>query len=223
MIRRSILLALAAVSAATVALPALALAQSAHLDAKGSFIILGGHMLSTGAGATAVTCTAVGGSGSFDTPTTGTLRAVYHGCKNNLGFTCASTDEGHLTASQTITSTEMPFELIMYATNKPAILLTPNAVSGGFAHFTCIAPSIKVTWQGSGLIGTITKPKCGEKSTTMTINFERSGGTQSHMLYTGTNYDLTFKVLANEATGAFSGETTINFPAARTLECTHTT
>lgn len=220
MVNRRMSIALAVVGAAMVVLPAVASAQSAHLNSPDEFSIAGGHSMLTRKDASTVTCTSVSGDGKFVTTTTGTVDLIFHGCKNNLGFNCASTGAGHLASSLTITATGLPFHLIMFATNKPAILVTPN--EGVFAEFTCLGVGYKIT--GNGIIGTITKPACGASDIVQFLNFEGAAGIQSHMSYTGTKFDLHSKIGGiNESTSAIATSPVLTFNEARKLECTHTT
>lgn len=225
MTKKTMLLALAAVSAAFLAVPALASAQPAHLkEGAPAFTIAGGAGTLSRTDANSVSCTSVTGKGQFENTTTGNVTELtFKGCKNGLGFNCASTEEGHLASSQTITTTvPLPFHLIMYATDKPAILLTPNAQTAIFSHFTCLG--VKVTVTGNGIIGTITAPKCNVSSATATLAFEGGAGVQNHIKYTNTDYDLHSVLGGSVATSAINTTATITFTGGnRTIECTHTT
>jgi hypothetical protein len=223
--KKSLLLALAVVSAAMLAVPALASAQTAHLSATSAFTVTGGaSTLATTSGVTTAG-TSVTGTGEFTTTTTGTLKLIFHGVTEEIfGTKCGSTGQGHAENSGTVTTTDLTFHLIMLATNKPGILITPNAATSVFAHFKCLG--IETTVTGSGILGTITAPACGVASSTATLKFRStSNGHQEHKLYTGVNYDLHTGPNANQtASMNVPLDAKIHFAggASRTIECTHT-
>lgn len=219
MSKKMILLALAAVSAAMFALPAVASATPNHLNATSTFTVHGPEgNLSTTDGKT-VTCTTTTGSGNFSTTTGGSLNLIFHGCSTVvLGFkvSCTSTEPAGGT-SGTIKTTTLGFDLITPDAGGNGILVTPPA-SAAFAHFACAG--VNFTVEGNGIIGTLLSPACNASSTTATVDFNRAAGIQhghqEHRLYTGTSYDLT----SGGSTAAMDTHATITFPAARTLVCT---
>jgi len=223
--KKSLLLALAAVSAAILAVPAFASAQTAHLDslAGSNFTVTGGSStLNETGSAVGVSGTAIDGSGTFTNTTTGTISLTFTNVTEGVfGTKCGSTAQGHPESTGVVTTTELTFHLIMLATNKPGILITPNAATGVFAHFKCLG--IEKTVTGNGIIGTIIEPACGVASTTAKIKFRKTAnGHQEHTLYTGVSYTLHTNASGNpKASMDVPGDSIIHFEAARKIECTH--
>jgi hypothetical protein len=220
--KKSLLLALAVVSAAMLAVPALASAQTAHIDVAENFTIAGGASTLNETGGLTLTGTGVTGSGTFTNTTTGTATLKFSGVTESIfGTKCGSTAQGHAENTGVVTTTDLTFHLIMLATNKPGVLLTPNAETGVFAHFRCLG--IEKTVTGSGIIGTITSPACGVASKTATVSIRKAtNGHQEHKLYTGVTYDLHSNSSGNPtASMDFPGGVTFTFANARKVECTH--
>jgi hypothetical protein len=226
MSKKMMVLALAVASAALFALPAGAAAQTAHISGAVplAFSVTGsGGTLSTTSDTT-VNCTSTTGAGSFSTTTEGTLSLIFHGCTVvGLGVSC--TTPGQSAGTITVSN---KFDLIMFATNKPAVLLTPDSPSsstelGGkkfLTEFSCFGVSTKV--YGNGVIGTIHSPATpcdGVARSTYGVNFEKSAvGVQKHQVWTGTSYDL---IRDGGVTSALEGTATLHLAQARSLTCTH--
>ena len=218
--KKSLLLALAVVSSAMLAVPALASAQTAHIDSTSTFTVTGGASTLNETGGLTLTGTSIEGTGNFTSTTGGTLSLTFKGVTESIfGTKCGSTGQGHAENSGVVTTTALTFHLIMLATNKPGILITPN--QGVFAHFKCL--SIEKTVTGNGIIGTLTAPLCGESNSTATLKFRKSSnGHQEHKLYTGVSYDLHTNSSGNPtASMDIPGDSIIHFPEARKLTCTH--
>ncbi len=226
MSKKTMLLALAAVSAAMFALPAVASAKSAHLSQTGlgfTGVLKAGTtwVWKTSTNST-VTCTAVAATGSFNagSSTAGTVDLDFTGCKNNLGLTCSSG-----ATAGTIKTTTLPFHLIMAGANKAGILLTGNGAGvteQHFADFSCFGVTVQMF--GNGIIGTIEEP-CGTASNRLKVEWTSTAhGTQADMVYTGTNYDLKSKIGSgthHETTSVdATAEFTFNGGATPKLECT---
>jgi len=222
---KKIMLALAAVSAAVFAMPAVASAEDLPL-----------HLNPTPAGAQTIddvganpTLSATGGSkfecGTFSATamfeaggTTGHMNLKFgvagaEDCKSS-SFTCNSTGA----AAGIIETTELPFHLVKLANEKPGILVTPNP-SGSFAHIECAGGLIKYTIGGNGLIGTFTEPACEGTSNMATIDFNATAtGVQEHKKVAGTETEYTLKKgtenTALDATG------TLTLSGNSKLECT---
>jgi hypothetical protein len=221
MTKKIILLALAAASIAAFALPATAMAVEEdvplHLVPKPE-----GVKPVDGEGTTALTgsfgtvqCSSSTGTAEFTTTTTGTLVQTYKGCTSG-GAACTSAGQ----AAGVITTPKLEFHLVTvedsvtHATG-PGVLLTPNA--GSFATFTC--GILGFTLGGNGLIGTITKPKCGESSTEATLSFSSSStGVQTHKTVVGTSTEYSMTTGGSPV----SEDMTIIFTlgTAAKLECT---
>jgi hypothetical protein len=223
MTKKITLMALAAISAAMLAVPALASAQTAHLDVTSTFTVTGGAWTLATTSGTTTAGTSVSGSGTFTTTTTGTIDLTLSGFADEIfGTKCGSTLTGHAENSGIVTAKGLSFHLIMLATNKPGILITPSATEI-IAKYKCLG--IETALTGKGLLGTITAPACGVASTTATLKIRSSSnGHQEHKLYTGVSYDLDTGPNANQTASInVPGDMVLHFPAARKIECTHTT
>jgi len=155
MAKKAKLLGLAAVSAAMLAMPALASAQTAHIDATSTFTVTGGASTINETGGLTFSGTSIDGAGAFTSTTTGKLLMTLTGVNESVfGSKCASTAQGHAGSSGVVTTSELTFHLIMLATNKPGILITPNA-AGIFLHYNCLGVERTVTamdsWEQSPL------------------------------------------------------------------------
>lgn len=222
-----VLLALAVVSATLFALPAVASAQSWHIDQTTTFSVTGSSVKLTSTDGPSISCTSETGSGSVSTTTSGTLSLIFHGCTGPFGFACTTPGQ----SSGTITAS-YSFDGIMVtstaSTKGPGILLTPHTLSTeltpgkrGFTEFSCLGISIKV--YGTGLIGTIHNPvsPCGANTTTWGLNFESSSpGHQKDKLWTGAEYISILNASSSHPTLSVDSTTTLHFPANRTLTCT---
>lgn len=221
--KKMILLALAAVSAVVLALPAMASAMiPLHLNPTpaGSKTIdgVGSAVLST-SGGTTTTCTGFGGSASFEAGgTTGTMNLTFTGCKESVfGTSCNSSGA----ASGTIVTTSLPFHLATLAGKSPGVLVTPNAGGAGnhFATFTCAGGLVTVNVTGNGVLGTITAPACGTSSATATIKFEQSAnGVQKHKTLEGTATE--YSLMKGAETAAQSAHGTLTLGSESQLVCT---
>jgi hypothetical protein len=224
--KKIMLLALAAVSAAMFALPAVASAETLHVSATGSFSISGGAGDLRTTSGLKITCTATSGSGVFTTTTGGNTTLTLHGCKDSFGFTCTGTGQPAGTIKL-----EYKFDLVTIEGIKSAgILMTPlgaTEVTPGrkvLQEFTCFG--LTTTVFGNGIVGTITAPACGGSSKTATLSFKHSAtnGHQQHTKVTGVSYDLETRVGSGgeHTTSSLENTATITYTdnTARTLTCT---
>jgi hypothetical protein len=226
--KKIILLALAAASVSAFALPATAMAEDVPLHAKEvalntPFKIdgVGGATLRGGFGL--VNCTASSGSATFTSSTTGTLSQTFTGC-TAFGVPCKTAGQ----PEKTIVTTTLVFHLLtvedtVTGATGPGVLVTPNVDAGGqnhFATFEC-PPFGKFEVRGTGLIGTITKPSCGQKSKEATVQFspQAAGSTvQTHKTVVGTTVE--YNLTTNTQESSEEAEGTITFSNEPTLECT---
>lgn len=207
---KKIMLLALAVSAAVLALPAMASASiPLHLNPTPTGVKtidsnpLVKPKLST-TGGTTVECDSFKGEATFETGgTTGNMNLTFGpNCKVvGLGVSCTSAGE----TTGNIATTSLPFHLVTLANLKPGVLVTPNAGGAGnhFATFTCFGIKTEVT--GNGVIGTI-ENSCGETSEEAKIDFKATAhGQQEHKTVAGTEteYDLKkgAETAAQEATG----------------------
>jgi hypothetical protein len=219
MSKKMMLLALAAFSAALFALPAVASAQEIHMEPGNgeSFTVTGGAGELRAESEPTITCEHVDGSGKFDagSSTTGTIHLDFTGCHATV-FGLTAKCRTKLSALDNTITTEGTFHLITTTAGTPDILVTPNPT-----EIVCAGIS-NVTVTGT-VIGTITAPKCGESSKTMTMAFSATGSTQNDLTYTGNTYDLkayTGSTVANEKTAGLVGTSTATSANAQKLNCT---
>jgi hypothetical protein len=211
---KMIMLALAAVSAALFALPAVASATPWHLE-KVNIPIAGAvnggaTSLSTGNGET-ISCTNVNGNIVYENSTTGELNLTFHGCKGPLGVTCTTSGQ----PSGTIVTTVLRFHNVMLPNGQPGILVTPNAATEIFAHFNCLF--VTVTVSGTGVLGKITSPACDTTAAKATVDFNATAhGVQELTEFTGTKYTLK----RGEAIAAQDAIAEVTFPVEAFLNCT---
>jgi len=215
------LLALAAVSAALLALPAMATAAELHVEgATGkAFTGSGAGGAFTAKGEPTLFCTSTTVSGEFTSETTATANQQYAGCNMTvLGVRLPCNTVG---APSEVIQTLNVFHLITTDTTaKPGILMTPP-----FATLICGTgfSQRKLQAGGNGQIGTITSPACGASSATATGSTTATEGNPEDKLYTGTTYDLTVTTEGGSAvTAAVTGSVTMTFKdgIARKLVCT---
>jgi hypothetical protein len=215
MSKKMMALVLAVVSAACFALPTVAAAQEIHIEPAESFTVssTGGEVRAEGE--PTVTCTALGGSGSFNagSTTTGTITRDYTGCHTAVfGFTATCKSEGAEFAGTVANSGT--FHLITISSGVPGILMTTNPTKLVCAGIS----SITIT---GNMIGTIISPKCGEMNKTLTVSFTASGNTQNHLSYTGGKYDLVAQTNDGVSkTAAMAGSATNTQANAGKLNCT---
>jgi hypothetical protein len=215
MSKKLMMLALAAVSAAMFALPAVASAGNWHLETAGKTtgpelaITAGAGILSTKGNFLTVKNTGMSGTAKFNenSTTTGTIDQVSAGVTGglkftgvtSLGFPCTSAGQ----PAGTVLTTPLAFHLEKIETETPGLLITPNG--GGaepkhFATFTCAG--IKNVVRGNGIFGDVTN-KCSEETEKGTAVFQTTGenGNQKYkqVTTTGEIYDLE----ASTGEGAF--------------------
>jgi hypothetical protein len=243
MSKKTILLTWPALSMAAFALPGSAIAAeedvALHLipqpvGAKpvhgvGSATIQGGSWAAVGT----VVCPVSSGSATFTSTTTGTLVQTFGanvaGQRCNIGGVIC-TGEGQPAGSGIIKTTTLEFHLAtavdtVNGATGPGVLVTPGKDPTGLPHyatFSCGIIGTKVV-RGS-LVGTITKPKCGEESNEATLQFSSSStGVETHKTivnnlggHTPTEYNLT------EGGSAVSEdwEGTITLGSKAKLDCT---
>jgi len=177
-------LALAVVSAAFFALPAMASAQEIHLEPAETFTVAGSGGELRAEGEPTITCTGTSGHGTFNagSTTTGESTLDFTGCHTSVfGFTASCKSEGAAVGG-TIASGGT-FHLITISEKVPGVLLTTKET-------TIVCAGISTIHVTGSVIGTITSPKCGELSKTLTLSFTATGTIQDHRHYTGATYEL---------------------------------
>jgi hypothetical protein len=224
MSKKMMLVALAVVSAAWFAIPAIAWAQEIHLEPGNgeAFEINGGPCEIRSETEATHTCEKIDGSGKFETgsSTTGTVNLDLTGCHISVfGITSKCHTAG--SALDNTVALKGTFHLITWknaaGSALPAILITlePSTITAAGVS------SLTIT---GNLIGTITSPVCGAFSKEVKFSFTATGTTQDHELYTGTLYDLKAYTdpegPAHEKTAAFVGSFTWLFPNQQKLNCT---
>jgi len=239
--KKIMLLALGAVSAVLLALPAMASALvPLHLEPTPPAAVsqpihnAGGEVkpfLSAESGLT-ITCDGFSGSANFEAGgTTGTMKLTFGpNCKESLtGGPCTNTG---VEKDNRITTELLPFHLATVehpakgGGKSPGVLVTPNA-NTFFARFTChtIFGTLEQNVTGNGVIGTIINPACNGLSTDATIKFEESAhGKQTHNKLVGTEtiYTLTkgAEHVAQNATGTLTLKDALGNAINSKLVCT---
>ena len=219
--KKLMLLALAAISALLV-VPTFASAAPIHAQTHaggnpGAFTVTGGTSQLVRTSGSGSHGEAVGGSGTFENTTTGTVKLTFHKVTSALG-NCGSTTEGHaeLAGGGTVTTTTLPFHLVTLPGGQPGILIT--SANGHFATYRCGGITINVN--GTGILGTITSPACGGTSSNAVLSFSQTAGVQNHKSYTGATYNLTSTILGSTVESGMTATAAIGFGGARTLICT---
>jgi hypothetical protein len=234
---KMMLLALAAVSAALFALPAMASAAEWDIDAETAnpitFKTTSGEakLTSNGFGAFApVVCASSSGEGTYTNQTTATSELTFTGCVQGSNKCHTSGfPEGTITTTTLTSHNIMIDNTAQVAGGTPGLLLTPN--SGHFATFTCGGSTYVVNGStaagtGAGIIGDITTPKCGGAfSKTATVKFETtSSGVQKYMqeetgVLNSTKYDLVTKSPLGSFTSGEDATGTITFNQGTKMTC----
>jgi hypothetical protein len=229
MTKKMMLLALAAVSAAMFALPAVASAGSPVVDpASGKFPLTftsaGGHSELRATGEPAITCTSNSGTGKYTTGTTGEIGLTFHGCTTSFfGFPVSCNSSGQ--ASGTIKTATSVFHTtyVTDAKTKPGVLVTPptTAPAGVFTTIIC-GGFANIEVKGNGIIGELTAPGCGGVSKTATLNFTATGAVQNlkKVTATGTEFSLNSVTEGGSTVAAAEvAEGTVTYTENATLTC----
>jgi hypothetical protein len=226
MSKKLMLFALAAVSAALFAMPALASAEDIplHLNptpagAQAIDDVGANPTLSTTGGST-IECNTFSGSATFEAGgTTGSMDLDFSGSCHDVSTGASCNSPG--AAAGTIATTTLPFHLVTLANNKPGVLVTPNSTTNTFAHIECAFGFVKFTVNGNGVIGTITSPGCGTPSTSATIDFNATAhGVQEHTTVAGTTTEYTLVRSDIGQTAALDETGKLTLTGESKLECT---
>lgn len=208
-----ILLALAAVSAAVFALPSAASAGTPTVDPGGlGFTGTFGLSTLTAEGEPTITCEGENHvTGTFNNPggnaTGGTISLHYTNCHINVFVTIPCHTAG-APLNNTILINNVPFDLTYWEDNKTSPAMLATNVS---TEIECGGTTpIKVT---GSVMGKVTN-KCGEESTSTTIDFSATNNVQDQRQITGTGsvFDLTA-----QTTGGVTRTAGLNTTAKATL------
>lgn len=219
---RKIIVAMAAVGA-LLALPTFASATLAHLDQTpaNEFSVHGGESELSRVAGGGHTGTTLSGTGKFENTTTGKVTLTLHHVTAAGAFNCTTAGQ----PTGTLTTTTLPFHLVMLETNKPGILITPGGPSFHFFTSNCGIFVGNIVVRGNGLLGTITSPECQKAGTNAVfLDFRGANGIQEHLSLTQTNYTLESSIGGGPfSQSAFRGEAkiTFGFGENRQLLCTH--
>lgn len=212
--KKLLFFALSAISAATITLPAAAMAEHVPVHAvpkpAAATPLEGNNPALSTVGGAVVKCAKVKGNAVWASTTTGTLNLAFEGnCIGMLG--------GVNVACENIVANGLPFHLLTLPGKAPGVLVTPPA-GGRFTEFVC-GGIFKFVVEGNGVIGTITEPKCGEEAAEATIKFEKAAvGVQKHKKVEGT--EVEYHLTANAEEAALEATVNVKFPAKTLLECT---
>jgi hypothetical protein len=239
MTKKIMLLAMAAVSAAMLALPGTALAVEEDIPlhllnpTPASAVIDDVNAVNptlTTVGGTKIECGTFSGNATFEAGgTTGHMELTFGSATEpctSSGLKCNSNPTN--VGAGIITTTELPFHLVTLEPSagvvKPGVLVTPNA-DGSFAHIECAGGLVKFTVTGNGVLGTITEPPCGSSGNMATVKFTTSGnGVQADKKVAGTAVEYTLKKGTENAGQTAEGTLTMKDSSGNsvspTLECT---
>jgi hypothetical protein len=224
--KKIMLLALGAVTAIMLAVPAMASAITPlHLSPTpaGAQTIHANSFarLSTTDGTTIV-CNGFSGSATFESGgTTGNMQLqLGGGCTRSPGGgTC--TNEG---LASSIKTTTLPLHLATVQHSggvvSPGVLVTP-AAGEHIATFTCHIGflTLESVLKAGGVIGTITGPGCGARSKQVTIVFQAaSHGIQTHKKLAGTATEYSLRLGSQNA--ALEAHGTLTLSSESELVCT---
>jgi hypothetical protein len=219
MSKKVMVLAIAVVSAAMLALPALASAAPVIEPGGTSFTGTFGKSVLTATGEPEIICLGENHvTGSFNAGGTGgTISLDYTNCHVEvflLGTLPCKTSGAPV--NNTIALNNLPFDLI-YATSaktKPAVEVTNVSTSIECAGIS----TVKVT---GSVIGTITAPPCGGTSGSATLLFKATGSTQEHMLVNGAGTPVDLKSQTGEGeikTAGLNTNATITLTGGKTAK-----
>jgi hypothetical protein len=235
MSKKMMMLALAAVSAALFAMPAVASAGEWDLhNAPGQKFTVTKvtNAVLEASNTDVVTCTGLTGSGEYTTTKTGNITLDFTGCKENtFGTECQS---GATSGTISVTNKQFHNVIIGNSGDKftPLGVLITGA-SGGttdFTTFTCAFGLLSITVTGN-VIGEVEPVECNKPATTFNLKFEPKSAvgadtyTQKYeqITTTGENYDLISHIPATNGqpfTSSQTGTGQIHFPNAVTPTCT---
>ena len=222
MSKKTMLLALAAVSAAMFALPAAASAQEAHIEGITSFSGTFGKSTLTAPGEPVITCESTAGEPATANHVTGTVLGGGTTGEISLDFTHCHIVILGVTRKCKTAGAPLPNTIkssgvfhVITINNKPGVLVTPVKTA-----IECESAFSAINVAGN-LIGTITSPACGVESKTLVTKFTSLGQTQEHKIYTGTSYNLTAQTGTGEVKEAgLTTEATLESATAGKVNCT---
>jgi hypothetical protein len=216
MSKKMMLLTTAVASVTMFALPAASSAQEIHLEGIEKSTGDATAESLTAKGEPTFTCETGDVTGTVSAGgTTGTLAFDFTGCHITVfGLTAKCRTSG--SALDNTMKTSGTFHLITI-TSGPALMVTLaplDIVCAGMAN---------MVYQGD-VIGTITSPKCGESSATLTVNFASAGSPniQAHDVYTGVTHTLTETTGSGGTVSAAAWNTLMHIgsPTVGKLNCT---
>jgi hypothetical protein len=169
-----------------------------------------------------IECTSVTGTATaIHNSSTGTVELTFHGCKDQIDFSCTNTATAGTITTQTMISHNVYLE---HNASTPGVKLTGPA--GGATHnlsvtFSCAGGFVKKTVTGT-ILGQIFEPECKKAKTTGKIVFESKlpTGTQKweQITTTGLFTDLTSGSESSDTTtSSQTGTGTIAWKAGTTL------
>jgi opacity protein-like surface antigen len=212
MTKKMMLLALAAVSAAMFALPAVASAAPTIDPAGTSFTGTFGTSTLGAEGEPTITCLGENHvTGKFNTGsgTAGTISLDYTNCHIIvLGFTIACKTAG-APLSNTIALNSVPFSTTYPTAGKPGITIGPVNVTVSCGSTTPLVITGSVT-------GTITAPECGKSSETAKLVFKATNNIQEHG---ASQLSAETEESGVKKKAGLNTEATIKFPQVSTLTC----
>jgi hypothetical protein len=227
MSKKMMVLALAAVSAAMFALPAVASAGTWNMTPAGqTFTSTSKAETTTILTSTehTVKCTSSTGSGRYNagSTTNGVITLKFHGCKDEVGTNCTGETAGE-PAGTISTTANLPFSNVYMETgHNPGITISGIGAEKHFANFRCGFGLLTIKVEGT-IIGEVDSA-CNTASKTHALNFEspKGHGIQewTQVTTTGTIDDLTSTVNGSPETASQDGTGFTHFAEATTADCT---
>lgn len=225
MSKKIMLLALAVVSAAMFAVPAVAAAGEWTLDnatGKTFTIAKNTNPVLRSANGDTITCTGLTGSGSYTTNTTGTVSLDFTGCtENTFGFSCQSG-----TTSGTIAVSSKTFHNVIIGSAGAPDNSTPIGilVTGGTSFTTFSCASLFTATVTGNVIGEVENPNCNVAGTSYALNFApaTAGGTvqkYKQITTTGSEFKLFTDIFGGTFESSQEGTGTITMSGPVTATC----
>jgi hypothetical protein len=177
-----------------------------------------------------ISCTKVTGAGNYTTETTGSITAMdFTGCKDPFGGNCTTEGAAVGTIAPTLPMVTHNIRLEPGETtalkHEIGVLITPAGTTPATRHYATFSCTFtgKVLVEGTGVIGQVTTPTCGTKTKESTLTFEGTGNTQKwrQITTTGTVYDLHSSIFGGSpGTAAQDGKAVSKFAKEITSVCT---
>lgn len=229
--RKLLLLALAVVSAAMFALPAVASAGAWEVDSPVGFPIkgnvTGGPAEIRAEGEPTMTTTAVNGTVSYTNSKEGVIELTYTGVTLFFGISKCNSP-GQPAGTVKIAAAKIDNRYVTEGKVTPGLLVTPPGTVGNTQFFTtvsCEGAAHPIEFTGPGIFGDLEEPVCSKEAKGLKVNFTATGNTQTFRHETGDKLKPTFNLFAKtettstEVEGSIVETMTLTFPNALKVTC----